>query len=635
MRILLISFFAFLFIYPLFAQKEDFQALQLPSELTENANALVRLHEVHVDVRSLKDVRIQHRTVITVLNNAGNRLAQDYIYYDNSIRVRSAEAVIYNAAGREIRKFRRRDFKDISAVDSGSLYTDSRLLVVDYTPNTYPYTIDLTYEISKSNSFSLPDHRFVHGYHLGVERSTYTLVYNSAELSINYKEIAFDSYDITKQMQRGRLHYQAQNIQPIRPEEFSPPFSALAPKVMVAPTNFYYEGISGTIHDWNDFGKWFYNNLIAGRGQVSNRTLEEVRNLVSGVEDDMEKARIVYEYVQRNTRYISVQVGIGGVQPITAGDVDRVKYGDCKGLSNYTKALLEAVGVKAYYTHIQADDIPYDFQEDFPSIEQGNHVILAIPHEGDYKWIDCTSQTIPFGFIGGGNDNRNVLLIKPDGGEIVKTKSYVDEDNLRKTTAQYSINAQGKFNAEVQIFNQGLAYSRYGLERIPGLEQQRFYANYWGRINNLRISDVAFENNRREVTFTENLKLEAENYGIFNGDRMIFNINRLSGQVSVPPRYRNRTHPVKNYRGFHYVDEFTIKLPEGYKIESLPTIYVNDTKYGHYRLIVKKIDDHTLSYSRNFLIKEGDDPKEEYENFRDFIREANLQDNHKIVLIKK
>lgn len=635
MRIFIIVLFAFLFIHPLLAQKEKYQVQSIPSSLVDYANAVVRENSVEVEVRSLRDVRIQHRTVITVLNNAGNRLAKDYIYYDNSIRVRSAEAVIYNAAGREIRKFRRRDFRDISAVDDGSLYTDSRLLVVDYTPNAYPYTIDLTYEISRSNSFSLPDHRFVNSYHLGVESSSYTLIYNPSELSINYKEISLDGHNIQKEKQSGKLHYKAQHIKPIRPEEFSPPFSALAPSIMVAPVNFFYEGISGTINDWNDFGQWFYNNLIAGRGQLSNRTIQEVKNLVNGVEDDMEKARIVYEYVQRNTRYISVQVGIGGVQPITAGDVDRVKYGDCKGLSNYTKALLDAVGVKAYYTHIQADETPYDFQEDFPSIEQGNHVILAIPHEGDYKWIDCTSQTIPFGYIGGSNHNRSVLLIKPDGGEIVRTKAYVDEDNLRKTTAHYGIDSQGKFKAEVQIFNQGLAYSRYGLERIPAIEQQRFYANYWGRINNLRISDITFENNRREVAFTENLKLEAENYGIINGDRMIFNLNRLSGQLSVPPRYRNRTHPVKNHRGFHYVDEFTIQLPDGYDIESMPSVYVNDTKFGHYRMVVKKIDEKTISYSRNFLIKEGEYPKEEYENFREFIREANLQDNNKIVLIKK
>lgn len=635
MRIIFLLIFSFLFFYPLFAQKEDFQAMNLPSTLVDNANAIIRLQEMNVDVRSLRDVRIKKRHVITVMNSAGRRLVQNYIHYNSDIKVRSAEAYIYNAAGREIRRFRRRDFKDISAVDDISLYTDSRVLLVDYTPTTYPYTIDLTFEVSKSNSLGLPDHSFIYSSNLSVEKSSYTLTYNPSELSVNYKEIAFEGYDILKEKEVGRLHYVAKNLSVIRYEEYSPPFTTLAPKVMVAPTSFVYGGIPGTIHNWNDFGSWFYNNLIAGRDNVSARTLEEVRNLVSGIDDELEKARIVYEFVQRNTRYISVQVGIGGMQPITAGDVDRVKYGDCKGLSNYTKVLLESVGITAYYTHIHSDEIQYDFEEDFASIEQGNHVILAIPHEGDYKWIECTSQTLPFGFIGQGNDNRKALLIKPDGGEIVNTQTFINEDNLRKTTAEYQLDGQGNFKAEVVIFNQGLAYSMYELERFNRNDQLRYYNNHLNRINNLRVVDFNFENDKDAVTFTENLTLEASNYGVINGDRMIFNINRLSDQIRVPARYRNRTHPVVNNRGSHYVDHFTIKIPENYEIESLPNSFINNTKYGDYSVLVKRIDENTISYSRNLLIRQGQYLKEEYEAFRDFLREASIQDNAKVVLIKK
>ncbi len=54
--------------------------------------------------------------------------------------------------------------------------------------------------------------------------------------------------------------------------------------------------------------------------------------------------------MQDKTRYISVQIGIGGWKPMLADDVNKLGYGDCKGLTNYTKALLEAVDVPSYYT---------------------------------------------------------------------------------------------------------------------------------------------------------------------------------------------------------------------------------------------------------------------------------------------
>ena len=81
----------------------------------------------------------------------------------------------------------------------------------------------------------------------------------------------------------------------------------------------------------------------------------------------LEKAKIVYRYVQDNTRYISVQVGIGGIQPIAAIEVDELKYGDCKGLTNYTQALLDIAGVESFYTIVQAGKEIVDFDSDFAS----------------------------------------------------------------------------------------------------------------------------------------------------------------------------------------------------------------------------------------------------------------------------
>lgn len=633
-----ILFFTLLFLIAIngYSQKENFQSMALPAELREGADAIVRLDEVEVSVNSKRDVRVNRRTVVTVLNKAGDRHVIDHIYHSNSVKVRKAEAVIYNTLGKEIRKLRKRDFKDRSAVSGGTLYSDARYLYVDYTPINYPYTLEISYEVSLSNSFFLPNHFFIQGFNVSTEKSSYTINYNPTDISINYKESLLEAHAISKAKSNGRLHYSGENFAAIRYEEYSLPFQYLVPRIQIAPNSFYYEGYLGEVTNWNEFGQWFYTNLVAGRDQLSSKTIDEIKTLVAGVEDSIEKAKIVYEYVQRNTRYISVQVGIGGVQPITAGDVDRVKYGDCKGLTNYTKALLEAVGVTSYYTHIEAGSTQFDFQEDFPSIEQGNHVILAIPHEDDYKWIDCTSQELPFGFIGDFNDNRNALVMKPEGGKIVRTVAYINEQNLRKTTADYQIDDQGNLKATVQIKNTGIAYdNRFHIQSRSNEELLRFYVNNWRKINNLRIVNSAFENDKDAISFIESLELEARNYAALNGDRLIFNINSLSNNISVPPRYRNRAHPVKFSRGYKYEDEYTIHLPQNFEIEALPTGTNTENKYGHYNYSVHKNEDNTLTYKRSFLIKEGVYNNEEYDDFRDFFREASLQDNAKVVLIRK
>src|SRR3546814_20146460 len=72
--------------------------------------------------------------------------------------------------------------------------------------------------------------------------------------------------------------------------------------------------------------------------------------LVSDADSDREKAARIYHYMQQKNRYVSIQVGIGGLQPMFAEEVDRLSYGDCKGLANYTRSEERRVGKECVST---------------------------------------------------------------------------------------------------------------------------------------------------------------------------------------------------------------------------------------------------------------------------------------------
>ena len=156
---------------------------------------------------------------------------------------------------------------------------------------------------------------------------------------------------------------------------------------------------------------------------------------------------MVYEYFQNKTRYVNVQIGIGGWQPIEANTVDRLGYGDCKALAFYLKTLLDKVGVKSYYTIIHAGNDAEALIKDFPS-NQFNHVILCVPMENkkDTIWLESTNQIIPFGYIGTFTDDRDALLIDESGGRIVHTPKYTAQDNIiiRKATVTLMENGQAE-----------------------------------------------------------------------------------------------------------------------------------------------------------------------------------------------
>ena len=574
------------------------------------------------------------KVVTTVLNKQGNKRAFNRLYYDRHRKIKNAEVIVYDRMGKEINKYSKRKFSDASAVDGFSLYLDDRVLYHKYVPIGYPYTISFTYEIETSDTGVIPSWYFLGSYGESVEKSRYRIKYHSGALEPIVKELNMNGFDFQRNESPDYIEYTADNIPALKKESLSPSFGKIVPKLMTRIKDFHFKGHYATANNWKEFGRWVYEDLLSGRDELESGTVQKIKGLVDGVEDPLEKAKIVYKYVQDNTRYVSVQIGIGGFQPISAIEVDRVKYGDCKGLSNYTNALLKAVGVESYYAVVQAGSDKVDFLDDFADLVQGNHAILAIPYKGKYYWIDCTSQILPFGYIGRFTDDRKVMIVKPDGGEIVTTTSYLDDENHKKTTGSIKLNSDGSIQAHANIVTKGSQYyTHFRLGQEQGDDIMAHYKRYWDYINNLKINEYAFEDDRDTVVFTENVSMQASNYASMGGERILFPINAFNRNGFIPQRYRNRKLPFEIQRGYVDEDETIIEIPEGYKIEAMPEGANIENKFGSYNTEIT-LENNKIAYKRKLFVNHGSYPNTDYDAYRNFRKEVAKKDNSKIVLIK-
>lgn len=614
----------------------QYQALVLDEALTKNANAILRLDQMEIEIRSKKEMVVRNKQVITVLNRLGNRHARTALGYDSSKKIKAIEIIVYDKLGNQVEKIKKKDFTDVSAVDGFSLYLDYRQLYYDYTPISYPYTLEFNYEYVTPDTGSIPSWYFLGGFMQSVEKSRYSINYANPALKPVILEKNLESIRFEKKEAFNSMVYTAEKISAIKQERLSPSFGKFAPRLMTKINNFHYKGYDAAIDSWSDMGTWIDKKLLAGRDALNEATIMEVKNLTSGIDDDLEKAKKIYKYVQDNTRYISVQIGIGGLQPISAIEVDRVKYGDCKGLSNYTKALLKAVGVDSYYAVVQAGADKIDFEDDFADLVQGNHVILTIPYNGTYYWIDCTSQVLPFGYIGSFTDDRKVLIVKPDGGELVRTTAYINEDNYQHIEASYAIDEDGGIAGNAIIKTKGVQYyQHFRLNQDPKEDVVKHYKNQWDNINNLQVSEYRLNDDKAEVTFSEEVSLNATNYASLSGKRMLFTVNAFNNNDFVPDRYRNRKLPFEIQRGFLDNDEFTIELPNEYAIEAMPKEQNIETEFGSYKVSYTHMpENNTVRYSRRLLVKKGEYPKEKYNAYRDFRKEIARLDDAQIVLVK-
>jgi transglutaminase-like putative cysteine protease len=617
------------------AQKIEYSALNIADRLKDNANAVVRLNQVTIDVLSQRDMRINTVRVITVLNEKGLSAVDAVENYNKTTTIKDIEATVYDAFGKEIKKIKRKDFKDESAVGGSTMFSDSRYFYLDYTPVQYPFTMVYKSELQTSTTAFIPQWYPVSNYYVSVEKSILNVTY-PATLGFKKKEFNFANFNISKTIDTPtQLSYTASNLPVQKFEDYSPAFSTVFPKVMMGLEEFHLEGVDGKAKTWKEFGEWYSRDVLSGTTALSEETKTKMKSLVGTETDPIKKAKLIYDYVQKKSRYISIQVGIGGWKPMLATDVDRLGYGDCKALTNYTKALLAAVDVPSYNVILYGDSTKKSIEADFVSM-QGNHMILAIPNGNKYTWLECTSQDDPFGFQGSFTDDRDVLVVKPEGGEIVHTDIYEDNNNSQISTGSYALSATGDLTGVIEIVSRGSQFvNKATLENEQPVERDNHYKSYWRNISNLKIKSLAFTNDKTTVSFTENIALSAINYGNLSAGKMMFAVNAYNQYLASVKRIRNRKNSFEIQRGFLDNDVITITLPVNFAIEFMPASYELKSKFGEYAAVFIKNDDSTLLYKRTLSINKGLYPSAEYDEYRLFIEQISKYDNAKMILTQK
>jgi len=615
-----------------FAQDEELlKASTIPLELKQNANAVVRYNNIDINVKAYNKFTYKNKRAVTIFNSNGDSKHGAAMGYDEKINIKKLEAKIFDANGNELKKIKKSDFQDVSAVDNISLYTDSRLKYLDYTPVGYPYTVVFDMEVEYNSTAFIPWWRPIEGFYISTQ-NTYYKITNESNVEVKLKASNFESYDIKK---LDDFYYSASNLSALESESYSPPFNTYTPRLRAALLEFDMEGVKGENTDWKNFGKWVNDKLLHDTQELPLALKEEVSALAANAKTNIEKAKIVYEYLQNKTRYISVQVGIGGWKPMDATDVDRLGYGDCKGLTNYTKAMLDNLGVESYYTLIYGGRDIRSIDKDFSGVE-GNHAILAVPDGDNYVWLECTSQTTPFGYNAGFTDDRDALIITPEGGQIVHTKMYNTEDNLKETTANISIDAKGGIAGDVAIKSAGYQYRFHqGIESKASKDQTLHYKEYWGNINNLDVVSMDFKDDKDAIIYDEAISISAKDYATKSGTRLLLQPNMFNKVTNIPTRYSDRKHDVEIDRGYKDIDEYIMSIDPSLMVEALSDPVNIKTKFGSYSMSIEKTTDNKLIYKRTYILNKGYYPKTDYAAFRKFQRTVVKYDKSKIVLTAK
>lgn len=617
---------------PVFADEIDFK--NIPEDLKKDANAIVRYDYSEFQVNSIKSAKFTSKFAITILNKNGDDFANLHIYYDKFIKVSDINGKIYDNEGKLIKKIKLSDFTDQSISSGATLYDDSRIKFYEVFQNKYPYTVEYEYTIDFSGYIHFPMWFPIDSYNLSVEKSDYVVKINP-ELDFHFKSVnIIDTPLISEEKGLKVYKWSIQAFRALNDEPYSPYLSETTPAIYFAPNNFYYDGTSGNQETWKELGKWAYQLLI-GRDQLTDKTKKEIHALISNQSDDKEKARLLYEYMQSKTRYVSIQLGIGGFQPFAAIEVDQLGYGDCKALSNYMVAILKEAEIESNYAIVNAGKHTKAINTDFSSVSQMNHVIVCVPFEKDTIWLECTSQDMPFGYLSSFTDNRKALLIKPEGGILANTTKYFQNENVQSRKILADLSDDGSLVTDITTTYKAIQYDNISYQFRESKEDQKknLYKNL--DLTNFDILELNYIQNKERIPVaTEQLKLKLNQYANFSGERMFLPMNLLNKHEYIPKRIVNRkTEIVFNFAYSDY-DTVIYKIPEKYSVEFIPDTVEINNQFGNFLSYVTKQND-SLIYVRTDKRNEGSFPAKSYNELIDFYKQIVKADNQKAILIKK
>lgn len=602
------------------------------NDLTKNANAIIEHYDVELKVVNSDKAVLKVSYKCKILNKNGYRHAVFSEYYDVFRKIKSFDGKIYNALNIETTKLKFKDINDKSLINNFSLYEDNRIKYYQPLIKKYPYYVEYNYEIEYDGILSLPGWQPLTSHHLAVKNATFKVISRKTN-SIRFKTIEIGKPEIISDEINESYSWEIDSIFARAREPYSLSYSLTSPTVYIAPNEFEMDGISGIMTTWEDFGKWRYT-LISTQTSLPGDAINDAIEIGKESTDKRVVAKKIYEYMQSRTRYVSIQEGIGGWQPMDATTVHNLGYGDCKALSNYTKALLDVVGIKSHYAVVRAGVRRPEMMTDFPS-NQFNHVILCLPFEADTVWLECTSQKAPFGYLGDFTANKQALLITEEGGKIANTTSYDVDVNTQFRNVDVEIQETGDAEVAYVTRYSGLQYDNISYLINKSKKDQEEYILEETDINNFIIKNFSFSDKREIIpTAIDSVSLDVSKYANKSGERLFFKLNVLNRNSYIPVKLENRISPIRFTYPYNDVDSITFNIPSGYAVEYLPENSTIENEFGNYSISFEK-SDNEIKVVRQVQMNKGVFSSELYPELIKFFKHMEKQDKVKCVLKKE
>lgn len=572
------------------------------------------------------------------LNESAKYDAKQSLSYSTFYELDELEASSFVNINEKYEEIKVSEFKEKDELD-GSFYDDVKSVNFIFPSLGKGAKTKLKYKQTIKNP------RFLNAFYFGsfypIEESSFTIIADKS-ISLRFQEFNMEGIPVEfsqKSTRRNNIYtWQIKNVDEYKYEKRSPDYKNFLPHII--PIIVSYDDNGKTIkllENVSDLYKWYYS-LVGelNKEAASPELVRLVDELTTDKENELEKVRAIYYWVQENVKYIAFEYALGGFIPREANEVFQKKYGDCKDNSSLLLSMLKIAGIDGSLTWIGTRSIPYSY-EDVPTPAVDNHMILNYEFKGETYYLDATGRfnplEIPPSFIQG----KEALVSIDQETFMIKKVPVIDpSNNLFSDYARLELDNNtlvGKARSEL---------SGYGkidlLYRLEKKDTKTKLIEFYNTVlqkgdNSFQITNFE-ENNKYD--YDNNLIIDHDfnipNYAKTLGDEIFINLNldrTISSNLKID---KNRVAAIEHKYKDTIVHEFVLMIPEGYEVDYLPKGIEFSSRYFDTSISYEVKEDEIIYKQRfrlNTLLFEAQD----FKAINDLVKK--VDDQYKEVVVLK
>lgn len=607
---------------------QPFSVLTIPDSLLENSDAVVRNSTTEIDVKSKNSAIYKQDATVTILTKKGEKNAFVQLSYSKMLKIKSFKGEVYDKFGVLVYQIGKNEAKDYSAADYSEI-TDTRIKAWSLNKSVLPYTVRYVYELEFAGLFFMPDWKPL----------------DFGESGQNLRFILSDQNDLVKWNVKSLKNPISENNKKIwvldgvkalaQTNNLEKPDIDL-PEIKLSAKAYEWFGVSGTSNTWSDVGSFYYG-LNKDRVQADVLIKEEVKKIIGNENDKSKIVKKIYSYLQKNFRYVSIQLGLSGWQSEFANTTFQKKYGDCKALTTLTRSMLAEANIKSYEVLINTNSFARSFDINFVK-QNFNHVILVVPLENDTCWLECTSDLNPAGYLGSFTESRTGLLISESNSRLITTPTYDEATNkikIKSFVDATNIKAQNEVVSHISSMGELQDDLRFALSRTSKNEGVAFISEfeYLKGVANIQLYENVVVDSFHPIT-AFSLSHIPPNLIKSQGSRVFVQPSIFDPIGNLIDIYSNLKYSHTIETGFEFVDTLEILLPQNIQAETnLTTKNIRiETPFGIFLSEVNFDQNKSkLLIIKNFTLNESKIEQADLANFKNFLDEAKKKLSYSLV----